>query len=237
MVFGRLSVVPDDFLEEAILTVFREAPSPVGRLPQLDDPKLISLKRAIFRGSAGSEYGKSLRWKSEKNLQQLLEREHFSRNQLLNEGVEIFANRSAESTDILHEYFVPPERFNGFVRQMREIIPRHHGDLLNVTIRNVRRDDDTFLRYADQEMFALVLLFVQEQSPAGESQMAAMTRELIDAAVERGGRYYLPYRLHATVEQFERAYPQAKQFFALKRQYDPEELFQNQFYLKYAGRR
>jgi hypothetical protein len=32
--------------------------------------------------------------------------------------------------------------------------------------------------------------------------------------------------------QFGRAYPQADEFFGLKRQYDPQELFQNQFYLK-----
>ena len=51
-----------------------------------------------------------------------------------------------------------------------------------------------------------------------------------------GGRYYLPYRLHATIEQFNRAYPQAQQFFQLKRQYDPEELFQNEWYRKYAAR-
>ena len=234
MVFGRLSVVPDAFLEEVILTVFRQAPSVDGRLPNLTDPNLVSLKRAIFRGSAASEYGKGLRWKAERNLQQLLESEHFSRNQLLNEGVEIFANRSAQTTDILHEYFVPPNQFNAFVRRMREIIPRHGGDLLNVTIRNVRPDDDTFLRYADQEMFALVLLFVQARSSEGESQMAATTRDLIDAALDCGGRYYLPYRLHATAEQFNRAYPQAKEFFALKRRYDPEELFQNEFYLRYG---
>ena len=64
--------------------------------------------------------------------------------------------------------------------------------------------------------------------------MAAMTRELIDAALDLGGRYYLPYRLHATREQFQRAYPQADAFFALKRKYDPNEIFQNQFYLKYG---
>ena len=43
------------------------------------------------------------------------------------------------------------------------------------------------------------------------------------------------YRLHATVEQFHRAYPQAREFFQLKRQYDPLELFQNAFYIKYGG--
>ena len=65
--------------------------------------------------------------------------------------------------------------------------------------------------------------------------MAAMTRDLIDAALDLGGRYYLPYRLHATADQFRRAYPQAAPFFALKRKYDPKELFQNQFYLTYGA--
>ena len=44
----------------------------------------------------------------------------------------------------------------------------------------------------------------------------------------------LPYRLHATKEQFEKAYPQARAFFAAKRRYDPDEIFQNEFYRKYG---
>ena len=44
----------------------------------------------------------------------------------------------------------------------------------------------------------------------------------------------LPYRLHATVAQFREAYPQADRFFALKRAYDPGELFQNRFYERYG---
>ena len=64
--------------------------------------------------------------------------------------------------------------------------------------------------------------------------MQAMTRELIDTALANGGRYYLPYRLHATPEQFRTAYPQAAEFFRLKRHYDPDELFQNQFYKRYG---
>jgi len=42
----------------------------------------------------------------------------------------------------------------------------------------------------------------------------------------------LPYRLHATLEQFAAAYSQAKTFFELKRTYGPDELFQNEFYRK-----
>jgi FAD/FMN-containing dehydrogenase len=96
-------------------------------------------------------------------------------------------------------------------------------------------DEDSFLRYADREMFCFVMLFIQERTAAGEAKMQATTRELIDAALAHDGRYYLPYRLHATVEQFHSAYPQAAEFFRKKRTYDPDELFQNQFYLKYGN--
>jgi hypothetical protein len=64
--------------------------------------------------------------------------------------------------------------------------------------------------------------------------MQALTRELCDAALANGGRFYLPYRLHATREQFVKAYPRSGEFFDRKRFYDPGELFQNQFYVKYG---
>ena len=73
------------------------------------------LRRAVFRGSAESGYGKELRWNLETRIQPLLFEKIFSRNQLLNEGVEVFENRSSHSTDILHEYFVPRPRVMEFV--------------------------------------------------------------------------------------------------------------------------
>ena len=64
-------------------------------------------------------------------------------------------------------------------------------------------------------MFSLVMLFNHQRTPAADAEMEAMTQELIDAALAAEGRYYLPYRLHATPEQFYRAYPQADEFFRL----------------------
>jgi FAD/FMN-containing dehydrogenase len=122
----------------------------------------------------------------------------------------------------------------GFVAEMRRTISQHRPNLLNVTVRAVDEDTDTFLRYADKPMMAFVMLFVQERTNGGESRMQALTQELIDSAIKHEGRYYLPYRLHATREQFYRAYPQAREFFALKRKYDPAELFQNEFFTTYA---
>jgi FAD/FMN-containing dehydrogenase len=234
MAYGRLCITPAHFLDEAIINVLYVDPAPDGVPPPLRAAESVKLRRSMFRGSVGSDYGKELRWSAEVKLQPQLVDTYFSRNQLLNEGVEIFQNRSADSADILHEYFLPRDGLARFIQQLQRIIPEHEVDLLNVTVRFVREDRDTLLRYADQDLFALVMLFNQPTSAVGEARMEAMTRDLIDAAFSVGGRYYLPYRLHATQQQFQRAYPQAQEFFMLKRKHDPEELFQNQFYIKYG---
>jgi FAD/FMN-containing dehydrogenase len=231
MVYARMNITAKRLFDDVIINAFvRDA----GPIPALSDPGNIVLRRAIFRGSAESEYAKQLRWHAETRLQPALIGTHFSRNQLLNEGVEVFQNRSADSTDILHEYFVPRARARQFVAAMRSIIAKRRANLLNVTVRSVSEDPDTFLRYADQAMIAFVMLFVQQRTDAAEKEMEALTRELIDAALAHDGRYYLPYRLHATTEQFHQAYPKARAFFELKRKYDPGELLQNQFSLKYG---
>src|SRR4029079_17906981 len=132
---------------------------PDGAIPELTEPEMVALRRSLFRGSAESDYGKELRWAAESRLQPHLSQRHFSRNQLLNEGSEIFQNRSAATTDVLHEYFIPCRNIEPFVVDVREIIPKEGGNLLNVTVRSVETDEDTLLRYADQRMFSLVMLF------------------------------------------------------------------------------
>lgn len=231
LLYARMDTAPSHLFRDVIINAFTPQP---GEIPQLTAPGMAPLRRAIFRGSADSAYGKELRYSAELKLQPLLRGESFSRNQLLNESVTVFENRTADTTDILHEYFMPIDRAEPFVMAMREVIERRQPNLLNVTVRIVNEDHDSFLRYADQTVMAFVMLFVQPKTPAGEASMETVTRELIDAALARGGRYYLPYRLHATQEQFEKAYPQASDFFRLKLKYDPDELFQNQFYLKYG---
>lgn len=233
MLYARMNVAPDSFLEEIVLSVFVEDPD--GEIPELTEPSLVWLRRAVFRGSQKSDYGKRLRWTAETKLQPLLAGTISSRNQLLNDSVEDIANRSSETTDILHEYFVPRHRSESFVRAVRGIVPEHGADLLNVTVRSVNEDEDTFLRYADQPMIAFVMLFTQERNAAGEAKMQALTRDLVDVALEHEGRHYLPYRLHATSKQFLAAYPRAPEFFELKRTYDPDELFQNHFYIEYGS--
>ena len=55
-------------------------------------------------------------------------------------------------------------------------------------------------------------------------------RSLIDTASHHGGSYYLTYHRWARRDQLDRCYPQMRTFLELKRRYDPEELFQSDWY-------
>jgi FAD/FMN-containing dehydrogenase len=81
-----------------------------------------------------------------------------------------------------------------------------------------------------------VLLFSQEKSVRGEADMARMTHELINRVLAIGGTYYLPYRPHATIDQFQRGYKRANEFAAAKRKFDPNLTFQNGFWSNYVSK-
>jgi FAD/FMN-containing dehydrogenase len=233
LAYARMNITPQRMFDVVLVNVFyRES----GAIPHLTAAGWHWLPRLVFRGSAGSTYGKEIRWSAETKAQPELAGKVFSRNQLMNDNAEWYLDHSQETTDILQEYFVAREHAGEFLAAARKVIRKHNGDLLNVTVRDVKTDHDTFLNYATGDLLAFVMFFSQPRTPAGEAEMQAMTRDLVDSALKAGGRYYLPYRLHPSAEQFRRAYPKADEFFDLKRKYDPQELFQNEFYRKYGKR-
>lgn len=233
MAYGRLSVNPHGMLDGAIIATFTPVPDTRGAVLPLTPATNSEVARAIYRNSANSGAGKTLRWWLEREAGPWLADET-SRNSILNEPSAIFANRTQDTTDILHEYFVPQARLGEFVGQAKEIIRRAPGNLLNVTVRDVRRDARTVLAYAHEDVFGLVMSFLQERSATGEERMKRMTRELVDAAIATGGSFYLPYRLHATNEQLRRAYRDWGTAMQAKDRYDPQHVFQNGLYETYG---
>ena len=63
--------------------------------------------------------------------------------------------------------------------------------------------------------------------------MGEWTRVLIDLVLQHEGRYYLPYQLHATPQQFDRAYPGAQALREFKQRVDPRGVFSNELLAKY----
>ena len=108
--------------------------------------------------------------------------------------------------------------------------------MLNITLRFVDTDRFSVLNYAEEPRIAAVMLFSQEKSVRGEADMARMTSELIERVIAIGGKYYLPYRPHATIQQFRRAYPRHGEFVAKKRLIDPGLMFRNGLWENYLGK-
>lgn len=59
MVYARLNITPDRLFQDVIINTFVRNPD--GKMPMLGDPVIVKMKRAIFRGSSKSDYGKQLR--------------------------------------------------------------------------------------------------------------------------------------------------------------------------------
>lgn len=137
------------------------------------------------------------------------------------------------STYVLEEYFIPVDRFEEFTGRMKLILASHAANVINVSIRHAEKDDESVMAWAREECFAFVIYYKQGVRPDQIAEVGTWTRELIDAALASGGTYYLPYQLHATHDQFRRAYPRATELFALKARVDPAYKFRNKLWDRY----
>ncbi|MCA0424351.1 MAG: FAD-binding oxidoreductase [Proteobacteria bacterium] len=234
MIYGRLNVERERFFSEALLVSWRKEPTPAGGLPPpARKGALTGLSRQVYRAQVGREWGKSLRWHVERSIAPMLANGTASRNRLMNEPALNLANRDQRRVDILHEYFVSPDRFNEFLEGCRRIIPKAIAEFLNVTLRHVKRDPTSMLSFATTDRIAAVMSFSQRIDADGETDMIKVTEALIDLVGSIGGSFYLPYRLHARPDQFARIYPDAQRFSQRKRHYDPGLLFQNTMWNTY----
>lgn len=136
-------------------------------------------------------------------------------------------------TYVLQEYFVPIAKFEPFLAAMGEILRRHEVNMLNISVRHALPDDGSLLAWAPEEVFAFVLYYKQRTRQNARDRVAVWTRELMEAVLQHDGRWYLPYQAHATESQFHRAYPKAKELFALKKRLDPDFRFRNVLWNQY----
>ncbi len=137
------------------------------------------------------------------------------------------------STYVLQEYFIPVEKFDEFYPLMKSILQKHDVNVVNISIRHAKQDSGSYLAWAKTEVFSFVIYYKQRVYESAKREVGVWTRELIDAVISVGGTYYLPYQLHASVSQFEKAYPNSDQFFLLKRKLDPNYKFRNKLWDKY----
>jgi FAD/FMN-containing dehydrogenase len=245
LAYARLSMSPSTYLAETALHTYERIPENVP-VPPLKPPRFVWLERFVINFSKTGGFGRRLRWALEKysgprlhtclRRNEAMSREEgclVSRNQEMYDSMDYLANRLRD-TDILQEYFIPQARMSEFVEGLHRIVAADGANLINVTIRIVHKDQITAIPYARENMFAYVLYFNQKFNEQESRILQKTTTDLIDLAIGLNGTYYLPYQLFYSPQQLRSAYPDIDDFFAVKRRYDPAELFTNRFYEKYG---
>ena len=138
-----------------------------------------------------------------------------------------------EETYVLQEYFIPVNSITSFIPKMKAIYDRYDVNVINVSLRHAYADNETYLSWAAEEVFAFVIYYKQGTDQASREIVRQWTVEMTDAILSENGRWYLPYQPHATVEQFRKGYLNADKYFEVKNRVDPQHRFTNKLLDKY----
>lgn len=103
-------------------------------------------------------------------------------------------------------------------------------NILNVTIREVKKDNISLLPYANNDVFGLVCLFSQNLTSQDEEKMQNFTKAIIDEVLKLDGTFYLPYRLHYSINQLQKTYPNLLHWLKIKEKWDPDHIFSSEFF-------
>ena len=247
LMYAHLSTAPGSLLDEALVYTYHKVDDTGLTRAPLSEVTSTKMRRLTINLSKRGSMWASLKWWAEKNLEHRFESCTVtraqamgrgeacmvSRNDPMHDSVAYLYNNLPRETDILHEYFVPRDQLVPFIDGLREIFRADRANLVNASIRAVNAEENA-LSYAPKEAFSVVLYLNQSTDAKGSEKMAKLTSDLIDLTAKHGGRFFLPYQLHYTPAQLERSYPEIRRFFAAKKQWDPEGLFSNSWYARYA---
>jgi FAD/FMN-containing dehydrogenase len=139
----------------------------------------------------------------------------------------------ARATEMITEIYVPRPALAGFFGEVRETFRANGVPIVYGTVRLIEQDAETFLPWARESWACTIFNLHVEHTPAGIERSADAFRALIDMAVRRQGSYFLTYHRHARREQVEAAYPKFASFLEQKRQHDPDDRFQSDWWRHY----
>jgi len=227
----------DDLLRKGVFSCYRPAgpsaqvPDRQTELSRSDWAGLICLGHTR-RGEAFKKYADyylstsgQIYWSDTHQLSEYIDHYHLELSGCL--------GRLAGGTEMITEIYVPRQALPGFLEAIRGDVVDRKMNLIYGTIRLIEPDDESFLAWA-REPFACVIFNLHVgHDAAGLRKAEADFQKLIDRGIERRGSYYLTYHRWATRDQVVACYPQFPEFLKLKKQHDPEERFQSDWYRHY----
>jgi FAD/FMN-containing dehydrogenase len=207
--------IPDDqkvFSEEDWLSLLY--------LAHTDKARAYSLYTDHYRATSGQIY-----WSDTHQLSFYDDGYHLRLDQQL--------SAAHPGSEMITELYVPRVALPDFMRAAADLLRRTQSSVVYGTVRLIEQDDESFLAWAKCAYACIVFNLHVDHSPEGLEEAQTSLCALIDLAIGLGGSFYLTYHKFATKQQVETCYPQFRQFLELKRRYDPDEIFQSDWYRHY----
>ena len=140
---------------------------------------------------------------------------------------------AGRGTEMISEVYVRRAALADFMKDVARDFRERKADVIYGTIRFIEKDDETFLPWARERYASVIFNLHTAHDPASVEKTAGDFRRLIDRAIQHGGSYFLTYHHWATRAQVVTCYPRFVEFLKRKRQHDPEERFQSDWYRFY----
>lgn len=230
MIEAQMAIDSSNFLGEAQIYYFNKVQKNPDLIDDVNGENSIWLRKFVYRTSRMSDWGKQFRWLMQKQIGPLLDPKQLTRNSAMAAPFRTLELNESQTTDVLQEYFIPVSQANQFLEDYKTMLRNHNMQLINVTVRKVKPDQEALVSYATDEMYAFVSYYRITKDQVGYEQMSKFTRQLMENLNQINAKFYLAYKGYYTREQLYRMYPQLHQLFALKRKYDPQALFSNRWY-------
>jgi FAD/FMN-containing dehydrogenase len=232
----QFATAPDsvEFLRAGVLSSYRpvadDRPIPGNqlRLSQHDWSQLLTLshsdKRAAFRKFTEfylATHGQ-LYWSDTHQLNLYLEDYHGALDHRLGAAV--------RGSEMITELYVPRSRLLSFMNDVRRDFRMHGVDFIYGTIRLIEAERETALPWARESWACVIFNLHIDHRPQDLARAADHFRRLIDHALHHGGSYFLTYHRFASATQVEAAHPAMRAFLAAKNTFDPQGVFQSDWY-------
>jgi len=232
-------VSPDDFLRRGVFSCYRpvadDTPMPPAQreLGERDWIELLYLahadKPAAFQRYAGHDLSTNgqLYWSDTQQMSVYADNYHRALDKRLQAEF-----RGTEGTA---EICCERDALPAFMAEVARHARREKMEIIYGRVRLIEQDKESFLAWARKPYACVVFHLHVEHSTRGLIRAGDQFRRLIDLGMRYGGSYFPAYHRHALRRQVDACYPQFEDFLKLKRKYDPEELFQSDWYRHYKN--
>jgi FAD/FMN-containing dehydrogenase len=228
-----------DFLRTGILTTYENVSpeTPLGTESTDIDAKLVTALLEIAhrdRGSAYRRYAKlelskdgNVEWSDLHQLSTYPAGYHPEIEKRLGAGY--------VGADLILEVYVPRTELIPLLEDARRILLTSGMPIIYGTVRFIEQDKDSFLAWAKKRYACVIFSPHSSGETPALRKTGEVCKQIIRAANKRSGSFYLTYNRFATRDELASAYPQFQEFLSLKKQYDPRETFQSDWYRYYIG--